>query len=83
MMATRIFCDLCNKLIPSTPPREMAVVAIIPPTDPFSTEKTRTVGIKMFVPGDFCDECKSLMITKLMTDKAFQETQIHRFGEKK
>lgn len=85
-MATKIFCDLCNKIILTTPPRELTAVAVIPQVDPFGAPapmEARTVTVRVNVSGDFCEECKTLILAKLMTDKAYAETKIHRFGEKK
>ena len=82
-MATRIFCDLCNKQVPTTPPRELGAVAVIPPSDPYIDREPRTVGVKIILSGEYCDECKTLLVTKLITEKAYAETKIHRFGEKK
>ncbi len=89
MMATRIFCDLCNKLIPSTPPKEITAVAVIPAPDPYgdslprTTEPRAITNIKVTINQELCEECKSKMLRHLQTQAEYNESKIHRFGEKK
>ncbi len=85
-MATRIFCDLCNTVLPATPAKSIRAMSVLPGIDQFGQpdpKQTRTVEATVQVALDLCDTCKGKMISHLITAEAYAESKIHRFGERK
>lgn len=86
MMATRIFCDLCNTVLPATPAKSIRAMSVLPGTDQFGQsdpKQTKAVEAVVQVTLDLCDTCKGKVLSHLVTAEAYAESKIHRFGERK
>lgn len=86
MMATRIFCDLCNTVLPATPAKSIKAMAVLPGVDQFGQpdpKQTKAVEATVQVALDLCDTCKGKVLSHLVTAEAYAESKIHRFGERK
>ena len=85
-MSTRIFCDMCNTVLPAIPAKNIKSMAVLPGVDQFGQldpKQTRAVEAVVQVTIDLCDTCKGKVLSHLVTAEAYAESKIHRFGEKK
>lgn len=85
-MATKIFCDICNTVLATTPSRSIKAVSILPEADPYgqvNPKQAKTTEVTVQVGLDLCDACKGRVLSRLVTADAYAESKIHRFGATK
>ena len=83
-MSTKFFCDLCNAELASVPPKQVKGFAVpggIEFIVPGKAQPQAPIRVDVtFQSVDLCDNCKTRLMGKLMTEAAYTKAVSPTFG---